>query len=50
MGPYNKAGFILPKKQQKEYERFLRTPFYTPCPTRYSVLYHICLRAVINNK
>ena len=24
---------------QKEYEHFVRTPFHTPCPARYSVLH-----------
>ena len=26
-------------KQKKEYGRFVRTPFHTPCPARYSVLH-----------
>ena len=35
---YHKAGFTS-RKRKKEYERFVRTPFHTPCPARYSVLH-----------
>ena len=34
----DKAELNLTKKQ-KEYEHFVRTPFHTPCPARYSVLH-----------
>ena len=30
---------VLPAETQKEYERFVRTPFHMPCPARYSVLH-----------
>mgnify|MGYP003295850000 CR=1 FL=1 len=30
---------VLPAETQKEYGRFVRTPFHTPCPARYSVLH-----------
>ena len=35
---YYKAGFTS-RKRKKEYGRFVRTPFHTPCPARYSVLH-----------
>ena len=30
---------VLPAETQKEYGRFVRTPFHTPCMARYSVLH-----------
>ena len=38
MGAFHKAGFTY-RKKQKEYGRFVRTPFHTPCSARYSVLH-----------
>ena len=37
-GAFRKAGFAC-REKQKEYGQFVRTPFYTPLPERYSVLH-----------
>ena len=36
---YHKAGFTTHKYSERSTDVFVCTPFHTPCPARYSVLY-----------
>ena len=38
-----KQGYLHPKKKKRSTDVFVRTPFHTPCPARYSVLHLFCV-------